>query len=148
MKKSELRQLIKEEIKNIMNTKSIMNTKDDGKSGYGEVMRKFIDKMTGGRIPDLSIKNTYKVKSKKDIKETPEEFPATTAKRELETLRPEIEAIVNNTELVTKDEKEKAYNKLLDREGYSEEVKQYMRRAISGALFRQSGALFRQNLNK
>ncbi len=148
MKKSELRQLIKEEIKNIMNTKSIMNTKDDGKSGYGEVMRKFTDKMTGGRIPDLSIKNTYKVKSKKDIKETPEEFPATTAKRELETLRPEIEAIVNNTELVTKDEKEKAYNKLLDRKGYSEEVKQYMRRAISGALFRQSGALFRQNLNK
>jgi hypothetical protein len=135
MKKSELRQLIKEEIKNIM------NTKDDGASGYGEVMRKLTDKMTGGRIPDLTIKNTYKVKSKKDIKETPGEFPATTAKRELEKLRPEIEAIVNNTELVTKDEKEKAYNKLLDREGYSEEVKQYMRRAISGALFRQ-------NLNK
>jgi len=141
MKKSELKKIIKEEIKDIMNTKSIMNTKDDGASGYGEVMRKLTDKMTGGRIPDLTIKNTYKVKSKKDIKETPGEFPATTAKRELETLRPEIEAIVNNTELVTKDEKEKAYNKLLDREGYSEEVKQYMRRAISGALFRQ-------NLNK
>lgn len=89
MKKSELQQLIKEEINNIMNG----------------------------------------------------EFPATTAKRELEKLRSEIEAIVNNTELVTKDEKEKAYNELLDREGYSEDVKQYMRRAISGALFRQ-------NLNK
>jgi hypothetical protein len=59
MKKSELQQLIKEEIKNIM------NTKDDGASGYGEVMRKLTDKMTGGRIPDLSIKNTYKVKSRK-----------------------------------------------------------------------------------
>lgn len=135
MKKSELRQLIKEEIDNIM------NTKDDGASGYGEVTRKFTNKITGGRIPDLSVKNTYKVKSKKDTKETPGEFPATTAKRELETLRPEIEAIVNNTELVTKVEKEKAYNELFDREGYSEDVKQYMRRAISGALFRQ-------NLNK
>ena len=56
MKKSELKQLIKEEIKNIM------NTKDDGASGYGEVMRKFTDKMTGGRIPDLSIKNTMRPK--------------------------------------------------------------------------------------
>jgi hypothetical protein len=62
MKKSELRQLIKEEIKDIMNTKSIMNTKDDGKSGYGEVMRKLTNKMTGGRIPDLSIKNTMRPK--------------------------------------------------------------------------------------
>ena len=56
MKKSELRQLIKEEIKDIM------NTKDDGASGYGEVMRKLTDKMTGGRIPDLSIKNTMRPK--------------------------------------------------------------------------------------
>ena len=56
MKKSELRQLIKEEIDNIM------NTKDDGASGYGEVMRKFTNKMTGGRIPDLSIKNTMRPK--------------------------------------------------------------------------------------
>ena len=54
MKKSELQQLIKEEIDNIM------NTKDDGASGYGEVMRKLTDKMTGGRIPDLSIKNTMR----------------------------------------------------------------------------------------
>ena len=54
MKKSELIQLIKEEIKDIM------NTKDDGASGYGEVMRKLTDKMTGGRIPDLSIKNTMR----------------------------------------------------------------------------------------
>ena len=56
MKKSELRQLIKEEIDNIM------NTKDDGASGYGEVMRKLTNKMTGGRIPDLSIKNTMRPK--------------------------------------------------------------------------------------
>ena len=56
MKKSELRQLIKEEIDNIM------NTKDDGASGYGEVMRKFTNKMTGGRIPDLSVKNTMRPK--------------------------------------------------------------------------------------
>ena len=56
MKKSELRQLIKEEIKDIM------NTKDDGASGYGEVMRKLTDKMTGGRIPDLTIKNTMRPK--------------------------------------------------------------------------------------
>ena len=56
MKKSELRQLIKEEIDNIM------NTKDDGASGYGEVMRKLTDKMTGGRIPDLTVKNTMRPK--------------------------------------------------------------------------------------
>ena len=56
MKKSELRQLIKEEIDNII------NTKDDGASGYGEVMRKFTNKMTGGRIPDLSVKNTMRPK--------------------------------------------------------------------------------------
>jgi hypothetical protein len=128
MKKSELKHIIKEEIQSVLSENKLEN----------DIMDKFKEKI-GFKKPDPSVKNVMRPKEepKKEVKE--EKSIYALALQYLNELKPELKAIADkyksNPSLST-SQLEAEVNALINSKTDNEDIKNWMKKGISGAFFR------------